>query len=270
MFLRFAYLILNVFLLAIIVFLIVAFIDSGINREEAFPLMFFLLIAIVLIIFCVNSVRNIFEYAKEERTIKKQIQNNHYGSVSRAEVKLSNSKVTIAGYDYIIVAEAGGGRGFETYAPENSKRFNRLFFWCKMSQCFDKNTDYETVLGLVKKMKFRIVNCIDEVPQKLLFTNTQNSNAKFVENKKEKSSINPVDVNNCSEEELCNLPGVNKITAKRIIKKRESDGGFESVEDFIKYIKPTSSIEAQLRERICALEIKDKQIKKNNEREVDI
>lgn len=42
-----------------------------------------------------------------------------------------------------------------------------------------------------------------------------------------------IDINSCSREELMGLPGIDAAAAMRILKEREENGGFGSVEEFI-------------------------------------
>lgn len=79
-----------------------------------------------------------------------------------------------------------------------------------------------------------------------------------------------IDINNCDESAIKNLPGINIVIAKKIINKRNELGGFKNVDEFIQFIKPTSSIESQLRERIKTGEYKVIKKEFNSERQVDI
>ena len=242
------------------------FIFITIVSNDYFAAVMSVIICLFPIIIFANMARNV----RELREIRNLTITNRFGKVSNRKILFQNSNVIVS-YDSgdIIVIDSKEERRFLIHTAENRKKISNVHLWREIGNAFDDETDYDIMLNTVRSMKLKIAIQIDIIPKKMIFSPEIKQNIKS-DNEVVTKPDNPVDVNNCSEEELCNLPGVNKITAKRIIKKRESDGGFESVEDFIKYIKPTSSIDAQLRERIFALEIKDKQIKKNNEREVDL
>lgn len=59
-----------------------------------------------------------------------------------------------------------------------------------------------------------------------------------------------VDINNCSEIQLTELPGVSIVYAKKVIKKREEIGGFKSVDDFFLFLRLKPHMINQLRELV--------------------
>lgn len=78
------------------------------------------------------------------------------------------------------------------------------------------------------------------------------------------------DVNNCSEIELTELPGISIVLAKKIIKKREEINGFKSIEDFFVFLKLKPHMENQLRNRIKTEKMRGSIIqKKHSERLID-
>ena len=110
------------------------------------------------------------------------------------------------------------------------------------------------------------------------------SNSPIVANEKNKSkqqikpaaqngkiiTPNRLDINNCSEIELTELPGVSIVLAKKAIKRREEIGGFKSVDDFLMFIKLKPHMENQLRDRIKVEKMKGSlHQKRYNERSVD-
>ena len=80
-----------------------------------------------------------------------------------------------------------------------------------------------------------------------------------------------LDINNCSEAELTELPGISIVLSKKIIKKREEIGGFKTVEDFFIFLKLKPHIEKQLRTLIKIEKMKGSIIKPlNKERTIDL
>lgn len=86
------------------------------------------------------------------------------------------------------------------------------------------------------------------------------------------SPSNLLDINNCSEIEITELPGISIVMAKKIVKKRDEIGGFKTIDDFFIFIKLKPHMETQLREKICVKKMKGiiKQVKNNTERSVDL
>ena len=81
---------------------------------------------------------------------------------------------------------------------------------------------------------------------------------------------NLLDINTASEKDITALPGVSVILAKKIIKYRETQGGFENLEEFYKEMKIKPHFIEQLSKLICVKEFKKKkQQKVQNERIID-
>lgn len=59
-----------------------------------------------------------------------------------------------------------------------------------------------------------------------------------------------IDINNCSELELTELPGISIVMAKRAVKKREDVGGFKTVDGFFDYLKIKPHMQEQIRNKI--------------------
>jgi len=71
-----------------------------------------------------------------------------------------------------------------------------------------------------------------------------------------------IDINTCSEAELTALPGINAITAKKIIKHREEAGTFDSVEDFIELMNIKPHFGVQIKELASANKVEKKKEKR--------
>ena len=80
-----------------------------------------------------------------------------------------------------------------------------------------------------------------------------------------------VDINNCSEVELTELPGVSIVLAKKAIKKRDEIGGFKSAEDFFLFLKLKPHLQKQLNDLIIVEKMKNKPRRfLNKERKIDL
>lgn len=80
-----------------------------------------------------------------------------------------------------------------------------------------------------------------------------------------------IDVNNCSEAELTALPGINIIMSKKIIKFREEERAFKSVDDFLLTMNIKPHFALQLKNMLCANKINTRKIRKaKNERILDL
>lgn len=121
---------------------------------------------------------------------------------------------------------------------------------------------YKTFDGLLKdcKMYEVSVECIDGTPKPTALQESK------------KIICEKLDINNCSEIEITELPGISIVIAKKIVKKRDEINGFKTVEDFFLFLKPKPHIEKQLREKICVNKMKNtrKKIERNAERKVDL
>lgn len=86
------------------------------------------------------------------------------------------------------------------------------------------------------------------------------------------ASSNLLDINNCSEIELTELPGISIVMAKKAIKKREEIGGFKTIEEFFEFMKLKSHMEIQLHDRICVKKMCGvvKKVERSQERSVDL
>ena len=79
-----------------------------------------------------------------------------------------------------------------------------------------------------------------------------------------------IDVNNCSEFELTELPGISIVLAKRIIKRREEIGGFKRTEDFFEFLQLKEHLVKQIMTLVKAEKMCGKVIKNyNKERTID-
>lgn len=82
--------------------------------------------------------------------------------------------------------------------------------------------------------------------------------------------IKVVDINSADEKEISKLPGINIITAKRIIKFREEHDGFRDAAEFYAEFKIKPHFQKKLEPQICFNKIRKKKKKKSpDERIID-
>lgn len=88
--------------------------------------------------------------------------------------------------------------------------------------------------------------------------------------KYEEKDLVKVDINNCTEKELADLPLISVILAKKIIKYRQDISGFKTKEEFFQYIGSKQYCAEILSDKITVNKIKrPKKIKLWKERKVD-
>jgi len=94
-------------------------------------------------------------------------------------------------------------------------------------------------------------------------------NFNFLE--KKYSNYIKTDINNCTENDLKRLAGINLIMAKKIIKKRNEIGGFSSTQDFLEYINLKPHFVNQIKNKIFVKKTNNSlRLIYNKERQIDI
>lgn len=79
-----------------------------------------------------------------------------------------------------------------------------------------------------------------------------------------------VDINNCSIIEITDLPGINIVLSKRIIKKREEIGGFKTTKEFFDFINLKPHFVEQLKQQIFITKMRGTlKIQRSSERSID-
>ena len=209
-----------------------------------------------------RSSTDISSYNRKEALIHASKFLTPYKNPNR-NLRLSNS--------HIVVILASDGKTIKcrekngqkrSFAVNHSNVYEQEDLWNLICWMFDEDKTYDEFNVYMKACKAQI---------KEDYLQDEHNIKNFSENKKNDIEEREcIDVNNCSEIELKNLPGINIIMAKKIIIRREEVGGFKSIEEFIQYLKPTSAIESQLRKMVKIGSAARNIYTLKNERQIDI
>ena len=132
------------------------------------------------------------------------------------------------------------------------------FLWNKFCLNFAHNTTYDEMVRNCRIYQVSIQETIGIVTNEKPESQIERSAAQVDETQviNVEKPVQKVDINNCSEVELTELPGINIVKAKKIIKKREAINGFKSIKEFFNFVQLKPNFQSQLENRI---EIKKKQ-----------
>lgn len=249
-------------------------------------IVFFVLVVLMSIIF-------VFIYLKNNTKENEKFPNRRGETAASRKVALEAAKLYLAPYDdiwtnlrlantYCTLYLGRDGRTITAkerksiYNTECQYRSFRItksnvhsyeYLWDMFCLNFDVRTSYEELLEMAKRFDTEIYELSQNVVSKDInqYTNSENKVKNFVEVKEK------VDINNASEIELTSLPGISIVLAKKIIKKREANGGFNTVDDLFLFLNMKPHMEKQLRDLICVKKMKGSvYLNKYNERSVDI
>lgn len=143
---------------------------------------------------------------------------------------------------------AGTYSFLETYS-EHNLNWNNDFFNSICSN-YTYNTTFENLYSLFEKSDFIIENsnytppAAEKKPQsnnKLRDKQQEiNKKIKKIQQQEELEKLPKININDATEAELTALPGISIVQAKKIVKYRNINGDFKSVDDFISFlsIKP--------------------------------
>ena len=155
---------------------------------------------------------------------------------------------------------------FEAHSIEKTiwveEFFNSLCF------NFSYNTKIENLKNIFNNEKFFVDDSNYDISKK------QTLSQKAPQSKEKEippvvQMLNVININEATEAEITGLPGINIIMAKKIIKQRDYIGGFNSINEFISFIKVKPHFEKQLRQMVVVKSIK-KQSSPKGERILDI
>lgn len=138
---------------------------------------------------------------------------------------------------------------------------------------FGYKTTYEEALEII--LHYSAVNSEvierKEIEQKPYLEEKKQDSIIFFTNDFDRDFSNKIDINHSSESELIGLPGINIVLAKKIIKFREEEHPFYSVDEFLRIMKIKPNFAKKLRDLIIIRKVNTKKVKKaKRERIIDL
>lgn len=184
-------------------------------------------------------------------------------------LKLSNKFCTLQLTDSQIIIgkekKSDKSQPYRTFRIVSSRIHDMSDLWDMFCTNFDHNKSYDGLVEDCRRYKTTIIENVIGGNSSTLPENKDNNE------KQTNLTTSKVDINNCSEIELTELPGISIVMSKKIIKKREEIGGFKNVNEFFVYMKLKPHIENQLRELVCVTKMQGSlPIKRHEERSVDL
>lgn len=147
-------------------------------------------------------------------------------------------------------------------------------------ECFDSvcaNFGYKTTFEEIREFISSRADIREKILEKKepvsenITKEEKNEQKVVVEQVSDRDFSNKIDINNSSESELIGLPGINIVLAKKIIKFREEEHPFYSVEEFLRVMKIKPRFAKQLQDLIITRKINVQKVKKaKRERIIDI
>ena len=204
-----------------------------------------------------NERKSALKNAKQYIHSYSKIFGNHSLSNKNCLVQLStkNKSITCLALNYNTKGEKLMliATNFHTY--DQDETFNLICNFFNQATNFitirdflqDKAQTNETVYAREKNTETTAINIVKEHKVDTIESSTTKENSSLL-----------IDVNSATESELCALPGIKIVTAKKIIAFREQQRFFKSIDDFLQ----TMEIKIKYHERIKALACANKVIKK--------
>ncbi len=207
------------------------------------------------------------EYRRREALNAAKIYLSPYKDIWR-NLKLSNKFCTLKlGTDGMTIIAKEKGKdllSYRTFRIVSSKVHSMLDLWDMFCLSFSHNTTYDGLVDDCRLYQTIIKEDVIETPCARTWKQRK-------ENITEKPICKKTDINNASEIELTELPGISIVMAKKIIKKREEIGGFKNINDLFLYLKLKPHIQNQLNSLVCANKMKGfLNIERSQERSVDL
>ena len=136
---------------------------------------------------------------------------------------------------------------------------------------FDERANYPGILTVLKE-RFAVIHVVDSQTDELLYKQQNEiiASKEEVEKQKQKvESIKKININVATEEEITALPGINVVTAKKIIKYRDEKDGFKTLDEFFTEMKIKKHFQEQLALCVEVIPVEKKKKPKNTERIID-
>ena len=186
-------------------------------------------------------------------------------------LKLSNRFCQIRlGTDGTTITAKEKGKdltSYRTFKIVSSKVHSPIDLWNMFCINFSHNKTYD---GLVEDCKLYRVVIKESVVATSYAPSYKSKNLKPAERFSAQVE-EKIDVNNASEIELTELPGISIVMAKKIIKKREEINGFKNVNEFFVFLKLKPHMEEQLRNLVVVKKMQGSvKIERFTERNVDL
>ncbi len=157
----------------------------------------------------------------------------------------------------------------ESILRATDNKFDRTFDEICFS--FNERANYSGMLNVLKE-RFMVIHIVDSQADELLYkqqNETLKSHQEIEQQEQSAESIKKVNINVATEEEIANLPGINVVTAKKIIKYRDEKDGFKTIEEFFTEMKIKKHFQEQLIMCVDVIPVEKKKKPKNTERIID-
>lgn len=154
-----------------------------------------------------------------------------------------------------------------TYSVDNGHYINKnhgSYEWKDTKTENKKSTDYQS--AYLNTTESHNSCSTDEANSRYEFSTGASEQPNDISNQIEAGLV---DINNCSEEEMAQLPGVGTILAKKAIEVRKEKGGFSSKQEFFDALLLKPHIIERLADRIIVNSASEKKEKLNKTRVVD-
>ena len=192
-------------------------------------------------------------------------------------LRLSNKYCSIRlgtdGHSISVKEKVKDSNSYRTFRVIESRVHDYDDLWNMFCLNFDSNKTYDGLLDDCRLYDVTVVeDSVTTMPKAINKTKTGNELVEANSIKSIHLENKPkLDINNTSEIELTELPGISIVMAKKIIKKREEIGGFKNLDDFFLFLKLKPHMQTQLKDLICVNKMKGfRKIEKTTERHIDL
>ena len=182
-------------------------------------------------------------------------------------LKLSNKFCTLRlGRDGLTITatekKKNKNEPYRTFRVVQSKVHDAPDLWNLFCLHFDHLTSYDGLKELC--VIFKVVAEEKVIGEEI-------APRKPIDLQPEEINRNRVDINNASEIELTELPGISIVLAKKIIKRREEINGFKSLNEFFNFVNLKEHMQEQLKNLIEINKMKGSlKIERFQERNLDL